>query len=69
MSETSQEQYIYELEQALEKILAYFEPSDNGHSMLEYGLDEAGEDMLVSAELSSALDFAERTLYGYDCID
>jgi len=69
MSEFSQEQYIYELEQALEKILSYFEPSDNGYVILEYGLDEAGEDMLVSTELSAALDFAERTLYGYQDID
>lgn len=68
MNETSQEQYIYELEQALEKLLDYFEPSDNGYKILEYALD-AGNDMPVSDSMVDAIDFAEKTLYGYTSID
>ena len=61
MNESSQDQYIYELENALEKLLYFFEPSDTGaFTMLNFD-----ESIPVDEDVSAALLFAERTLYGY----
>ena len=55
--------YIYELEQALTKLLEYFEPEDS--EGFRYVVWEDGEPLArVGGELADVVDHANEILYG-----
>lgn len=59
----SNDNYVYELEQALTKLLEFFEPDDSGH--WRYVVYEDDEPLArLDGDLADAVDHANTILYG-----
>lgn len=61
--------YIYELEQALTRLLELFEPGTEGNTKYILYDDDGDPQVLFNSDLDAALDHANEVMYGDEYTD